>query len=113
MAFVLVLEDLDIPVRLASIRHRPEHRVGIVRIDILVDRDHPFALGAPERGDAVERAPDLGARHIAVHYGDDQLVQAGERFMGADMLDALDAEMVAQMLDLGGLVGRTLDGGRS
>ena len=40
---MLVTEHLEIVLWLAAVAHRPEQRVGILRIDVLVDGDDPLA----------------------------------------------------------------------
>ena len=65
VAGVLVRHDLEVVLRLAAIGHRPEQRVGVVRLDVLVDRDDPLAGEAVQRRRAVERAPDFGLRRAA------------------------------------------------
>jgi len=60
VSLVAMPQDLEIQVRIGAIGHGPEDRVRVVRIDILVDRDHVLAGSTVPRGGAVERAPDLG-----------------------------------------------------
>ena len=112
MTFVFVPEDLDIAVRLAAIGHRPEHGIGVVGVDVLVNRNDPLAFSPAQRCDAIERTPNLSARHVARELDDDQLVEGGKRLMGRNMDDALNPQVIAQVLKLGGLVGGPLDGAR-
>jgi len=57
-----VRRNMHIRARIGAIGERPEHRVGIVGIDILAHRDDIFAdVGLQARGPC-KRAPDFGAR---------------------------------------------------
>ena len=42
---MFVLQDFNVVMRLAAVGHRPEDGIRIIRVDILVDRDDPFAFG--------------------------------------------------------------------
>ena len=81
VALAAMGQRLDVIDRIAAIGQRPEQRVGVVRVDIVIDRDADLAAIAFEAGRAVKRPPDLGARHGSVdrHDGDPQ--KPGELFM--------------------------------
>ena len=90
-------QHLQVERRIGAVRHRPEQRIGIVGIDVVVDGDDVFAGGAMQRGRAVQRAPDLRRRHAALQHQHDHLAQIGQRLVHRDLAHAADAERVAQM----------------
>jgi len=54
--------------RVGAVGERPEHRVGIFRIDVLAHGDDVFAdIGLQGRG-AMQRAPDFRARHPRANW---------------------------------------------
>jgi len=46
MPLVPVLQDLQIERRVRALGHRPEQRIGIIGIDVLVHRDDVFGFVA-------------------------------------------------------------------
>jgi hypothetical protein len=42
------MKEMNVAMWLAAEAHRPERRVSIIWIDIFIDGDNPFALGASE-----------------------------------------------------------------
>ena len=65
VARILMRQHDEIVLRLAAVGHRPKQRVGVLRIDVGVDGDDPFAGETVQRGGAVERAPDFALRRAA------------------------------------------------
>ena len=112
VALAAVRHDLHVLDRVHAIGHRPQQRIGVVGGDVLVDRDADLAAIALEEGGAIERAPDLGARHALLDRDDGDAQQAGQRLVQGDALDAADAERVAQMREEQRLVGDALDHAR-
>ena len=96
MALVAVRQHVHVERAVGAVRHRPEQRVGVRRVDVVVDRDHVLAGGAVQQRRAVERAPDFGLRHVALANQRDHLADVGQRLVHRHPLDALDAERVAQ-----------------
>src|SRR3981081_2940092 len=80
---ILVRHDVEVMLRLATGGHGREHRVGIVGIYVLVDRDDPLAGEAVQRRGAVEGAPDLAFGRVARELDRDHRIEAGERLRHA------------------------------
>ena len=78
VALVAVRKDLDIERGVGAVGHRPEQRVRVVGIDVVVDRDDVLARGAVPRNGAVERAPDLSPGHVPVHDDHHNLPEVGQ-----------------------------------
>src|SRR5438270_79497 len=79
VALVAVAQDLEIERRIRTVGHGPEKRIGVVRVDVVVHGDDVLARGAVPGGGAVEGAPDLGPRHVALEDQHHHLAQVGER----------------------------------
>jgi hypothetical protein len=71
MAPILVAQQVGVVLGVGAVRHRPEHRIAVVGIDVLIDRDDAFAARALERRRGIERAPDLGFRRLERDLDDD------------------------------------------
>ena len=97
---------------LHAIGHRPEQRVGVVGIDVLVDRDADLAAVALEERRAVSarQTSVRGVPFSSTMTRDAQ--QSGQRLVQRDALHAADAERVAQMRQEQRLVGDALDHAR-
>src|SRR5262245_39387977 len=50
VAWILVRHHLEVMLRLAEVRHRPEQCIGILGLDVLVDCADPFAGNTVEGG---------------------------------------------------------------
>ena len=95
---MLVRHHQEIVLRLAAIGHRPEQRIGVLRIDILVDGDDPFAGKTVQRRGAVKRPPDFGFRRAPRELDSDHGIEAGQRLVHGDALDGFDREHGAQVI---------------
>src|SRR6266850_4000103 len=112
VALAAMRQRLHVLERIHAICHRPQERVGVVRIDVVAHRDCDLAHVALEEGRAAQRAPHLGARHafLAADHTDAQ--EPGERLVQRDPLYSPDAERVAKVREEQRLVGDALDHAR-
>jgi hypothetical protein len=98
MSGVLVGQEPEIVLRLAAIGHGPEQRIGIFRIDVLVDRDDPLTGETMQRAGAVERAPDLGLRRAALELNPDHRIEAGQRLVHGHARNSPDPQLALEMM---------------
>ena len=104
--------DVHVVDRIGAIGERPEDRVGVARVDVLAHRDADLAAVGQQRGSAVQRAPDFGARHALRALHEQHLAQIGERLVHHHLAHALDRQPVAQVHQEHRLVGDLLDHAR-
>src|SRR5262249_13340245 len=109
VARMFVRHDYQIVLRLAAIRHRPKQRVRVLRINVLVDGNDPFAGKTMQRRGAAERAPDLGFRRATGKLYADHGIEAGERLVHGHAVDRIDAEHGAQVMQIKRLHGDAPD----
>src|SRR5437660_10292463 len=107
-----MMKDLKVERGIGAIGHRPDHGVRVVRVYVFVYRDHVLTRRAVPGSGAVERAPDLGSRRLAVHDEHDHLAQIRERLVHRDALHTLDPERIFQMMSKEGLERDALDEAR-
>ena len=81
-----------------AVGERPHHRVGVVRIDILADRNDDLAAVRLLRRRALQAAPDFRPRCAVGELQEDDRPQVAQRLVHDDAANALDRELVAQML---------------
>ena len=87
-----VRRDMHVIGGIGPIRERPEHRIGVGRIDVLADRDANLSAVREQRRRPVQPAPNLGAgRALRVLHKDD-LAQIGKWLMQDNAPDARDPE---------------------
>src|SRR5713101_1576332 len=112
MALAAVRQRLHVLERVHAVRHGPQERVGVVRVDVVRHRDGDLAHVALEEGRAAQRAPYLGARHafFAADYRHAQ--QSCQWFVKGHSFDSADAERLAQVGEEQRLVGDALDDAR-
>ena len=88
-------ENLHIEMRLGAERHRPQDRVGVVRVNVVIRRNHELS-GRPLHGDAgIEPAPDFRLRRPALELQHQHAISADQRHVHVDVQNALDADLVA------------------
>src|SRR5262249_894915 len=103
VGWIVVRHHVEVKLRLAAVRHRPEQCIGILGLDVLVDCDDPFAGKTVQGGCAVEGTPDFRLGHAARALNRDDGVETGQRLVHRDALDAGNAEDRAQMMEINGL----------
>ena len=99
VALVAVRQHVHVEAGIGAVRHRPQQRVGVGRVDVVVDGDDELAGGAVQHRRAIHRAPDFRGRHVALADQRDDLADVGQRLVHRHPLDALDAERVAQEVE--------------
>src|SRR6266849_5801132 len=109
---VAMMKDLKVERGVRAIGHGPEQCVRVVRVDVFVYGNHVLARRAVTRSGAVERAPDLRPRRLAVHDEHHHLAQIRERLVHRNALHALDAERIAQVVGIERLERDALDQAR-
>ncbi len=100
-----VRNDAHIAMRLAAVRHRPEQRLGIVRIDVFIDADDDF-VNHSRRQKRFQSTPsvvrlfflELNDRHLSI-----------EQIFIKRHSQRLDADFFIQMVEREGFVGGLLD----
>ena len=103
-----IRRDVHVLDRIGAIGERPEHRVGIFRIDVLAHRDDVFADIGLQACGAMKCAPDFRARHPSRELQKHHLAQVGQRLVHHHAAHALDRQRVAQIRQITRLVGDAL-----
>src|SRR5258706_12538945 len=96
VSLIAMVKDLKVQRRIGAVGPGPENGVRVVRVDVLVDRDNVFPRRGVPSGSAIQRAPDLRPRCLAVHDEHHHLAQVREGPVSRESLPALDTQGVAE-----------------
>ena len=80
-----------------AISKRPEHRVGVGRIDVLAQRNADLPTIGEQRRGPVQAPPDFGTRGSLRVLHEENLAQVGKRLMHDHPANLLEAQMLPQM----------------
>ena len=97
MAARAVGRNVHVLGRIGPIGERPQHRVGVGRVDVLTHRDADLAAVRAQGRSAVQRTPHLGARRAVRELHEDHRPHVAQRLVQAHRAHALDAEVIAQV----------------
>ena len=102
-------QHLQVFRRVHAESHCPEQGIGIVRIDVVVDRNADLAAVRLERSRAVQRAPYLGARRAFRDRDDRDAAQGRHALVHGHARHTFDPKRPVQVREKHRLVGDALD----